>query len=163
MDNSGQSRGFTGWHMASVMIAFFGTIITANVTMAYWASSSWSGMLSKNTYVASQDFNIRAAEAREWTRRGFRGMVEIDRSAVRYFLEGPGDVLSRVTTVTAAFHRPVGDGQDFALELERGADGWYSAARILTPGPWIVDIEAKSDGRTVFHQAERIVVKEHAR
>jgi nitrogen fixation protein FixH len=33
----------------------------------------------------------------------------------------------------------------------------------LAPGAWIVDLEAKSHDRTVFHQAERIVIEEHAK
>lgn len=163
MQDIAQNRGFTGWHMLSIMVAFFGTIISVNVLMAYYANYSWSGMLSKNTYVASQDFNIKAAEAREWARQGFRGKVTVDRSAVSYFLEGPVEALSEVKAVTAVFHRPVGDHQDFAIELQPSADGAYSAAHALAPGPWIVDLEAKSHDRTVFHQAERIVIEEHAK
>jgi nitrogen fixation protein FixH len=155
-----KTRGFTGWHMLSIMIAFFGTIITVNVTMAYYANSSWSGMLSKNTYVASQDFNVKAAEAREWARRGLRGDIAVDRSEVRYRLEGPDAVLATVTKVNAIFHRPVGDGQDFSIELTRSGNGPYSAKHALASGPWIVDIEAKSEARTVFHEAERVVVGE---
>jgi nitrogen fixation protein FixH len=160
MQKTGQIRGFTGWHMTAIMIGFFGTIITANGLMAYHAGSSWSGMLSKNTYVASQDFNIKAAEAREWARQGLRGDVEVGRSSIRYRLDGPGDVLSGVNIVVAIFHRPVGDKQDFALTLRRDADGSYIAEHALDAGPWIVDLAARSGDRTVFHQAERIVVGE---
>lgn len=158
MQTTGQIRGFTGWHMTATMVAFFGTIITANGLMAYYAGSSWSGMLSKNTYVASQDFNIKAAEAREWARQGLRGDVEVGRSAIRYRLDGPDDVISGVSDVVATFHRPVGDKQDFSITLRRGADDLYSAKHELDLGPWIVDLAAKSGDQTVFHQAERIVV-----
>ena len=162
MQDIAQSKGFTGWHMLTIMVAFFGTIISVNVLMAYYANSSWSGMLSKNTYVASQDFNIKAAEARAWARQGFRGKITVDRAAVGYAMESPVDTVSEVQTVTAVFHRPVGDHQDFAINLQPSADGAYSAAHELAPGPWIVDLEAKSYDRTVFHQAERIVIEEHA-
>jgi nitrogen fixation protein FixH len=163
MQEIATKRGFTGWHMLWIMVAFFGTIITVNVTMAFYANSSWSGMLSKNTYVASQDFNIKAAQAREWARQGFRGKITVDRSAISYFLEGPVEAVSEVTTVTAAFNRPVGDDQDFAIDLEPAAGGTFSAAHELAPGPWIVDVEAKSHDRTVFHQAERIVIEERSK
>jgi nitrogen fixation protein FixH len=153
--------GFTGWHMLSIMVAFFGTIITVNVTMAFYANSSWSGMLSKNTYVASQDFNIKAAEAREWARQGFRGNVRVDENVISYFLEGPADKISQVESVSATMHRPVGEDEDFRIELRRSADGSYSAPHGLLPGPWIIDIEAKSHDLTVFHEAERVIVKEH--
>ena len=157
-----KNRGFTGWHMLSIMVGFFGTIISVNLLMAYYANSSWSGMLSKNTYVASQDFNIKAAEAREWARQGFRGSVRVDEHIISYSLQGPVDKISQVESVSATMHRPVGEDEDFSVELRRSADGSYSAPHRLSPGPWIIDIEAKSHDRTVFHEAERVIVKEHA-
>ncbi|MEO0913737.1 MAG: FixH family protein, partial [Pseudomonadota bacterium] len=48
---------FTGWHMFAVMVLFFGTIISVNLTLAYFASQSWTGLVVKNSYVASQHFN----------------------------------------------------------------------------------------------------------
>lgn len=160
MQNLATTKGFTGWHMLAIMVAFFGTIISVNVAMAYYANSSWSGMLSKNTYVASQDFNLKAAEAREWARLGLRGDIAVDHTRVRYRLEGPTDLLADVRTVTAVFHRPVGDGQDLSVELGRDGDGTYAAEHGLASGPWIVDVEAKAAERTIFHQAERVVVTE---
>lgn len=155
-----QDRGFTGRHMLTIMITFFGTIIGANVLMAYYAGSSWSGMLSKNTYVASQDFNLKAAEAREWARQGLRGQVVLEGAYIHYRLDGPDVVLTRVKTVLATFRRPVGDKQDFAVTLTRRADGSYSALHMLKAGPWIIDFAAQSGDGTVFHQAERVVVGE---
>lgn len=163
MEDVANNRAFTGWHMLAIMVAFFGTIISVNVTMAWYANSSWSGMLSNNTYVASQDFNIKAAEAREWAREGLGGKLAVDRSTVAYLLQGPRSLLNDVTSVTAIFRRPVGDGQDFKLPLEVSADGAYSAKHGLAPGPWIVDVETKSGERTVFHQAQRVVVGEGSR
>jgi nitrogen fixation protein FixH len=160
MESTRPNRGFTGTHMAIIMVAFFGTIIGANSLMAYYAGASWSGMLAKNTYVASQDFNRKAAEAREWARLGFRGTVRVEGTALHYRLEGPVAVISGVGTILASFHRPVGDKQDFAIELTPLGDGSYSAQHKLEAGPWIVDLEAKSAGKTIFHHAERIVVAE---
>lgn len=151
-----QGSGFTGWHMFWIMIAFFGTIISVNFTMAYLANSSWSGMLAKNTYVASQDFNKNADRAREWTREGFKGAVSLGGGKVTYRLEGPADVLAAVDHIEATFHRPVGDKQNFAIKLTR--DGaLFTAADVPAEGPWIVDFAAIRDGEVVFHQAERIV------
>ena len=59
---------FTGWHMLAIMLAFFGTIITVNFTMAYLATSSWSGLVVKNTYVASQQFNGKTEAIRQAAR-----------------------------------------------------------------------------------------------
>lgn len=156
MNMTRSGRGFTGWHMLAIMLAFFGTIISVNVTMAWLANSSWSGMLSKNTYVASQDFNKNAARAREWARLGLGGDVAIGDGVVRYRLTGPADVLAKIDRVEASFHRPVGDKQDFAITLTRTGET-FSAARPIPAGPWIVDLAAMQQGELVFHKAERIV------
>lgn len=151
-----RANGFTGRHMLAILIAFFGTVIAVNVLMAYLANTSWSGMLSKNTYVASQDFNRNAARAREWTKEGFRGDLSIEGGMMHYRLEGPADKLAGIDHVEALLHRPVGDKQDFAIRLTREHDR-FSAPATLKPGPWIVDLAAMRGGELVFHQAQRIV------
>jgi nitrogen fixation protein FixH len=156
--NAIRTRAFTGWHMLAIMLAFFGTIISVNVLMAYYAGASWSGMLSKNTYVASQDFNKNAARAREWAKEGLAGDLTIDGEVVRYRLKGPSDIVAKVDHVEAIFHRPVGEKQDFSITLTHQG-GAFSAPHALATGPWVVDLAAMHDGELVFHQAERIVVE----
>jgi nitrogen fixation protein FixH len=73
-----KSKTFTGWHMLAIMVAFFGVVISVNMLMAYYANTSWSGILAKNTYVASQDFNAKAEEARGWAVRGFKGDFSVN-------------------------------------------------------------------------------------
>ena len=51
-------RTFTGRHMTMVLVAFFGTIIVVNFTMARFASSTFGGVVVENSYVASQHFNL---------------------------------------------------------------------------------------------------------
>jgi nitrogen fixation protein FixH len=154
---------FTGWHMLAIMLAFFGTIISVNCLMAYYASSSWSGILAKNTYVASQEFNLKAREAREWAREGFRGTLTHDATTLRYRLAGPMDKIARLPSALAIFHRPVGEKQDFTLVLARDTDGSFVATHTLDPGQWIIDLAAVEDGRTIFHEATRIVIPEAAK
>ncbi|MEM0907985.1 MAG: FixH family protein [Pseudomonadota bacterium] len=66
------ARQFTGRHMLIIMVLFFGVVIAVNITMAMLATSTWSGLLAKNGYVASIDYahndNARkAARERGWT------------------------------------------------------------------------------------------------
>lgn len=155
-----EEKIFTGWHMLAILVAFFGTIITVNVTMAYLANSTWSGMLSSNTYVASQDFNKNAARAREWAKEGFKGTFASEAGMLRYRLAGPADQLATIDYVEAIFHRPVGEQQDFSIKLER--DGEFFAAKdVLAAGPWVVDLASMRGDKVVFHQAERIVAEGH--
>jgi len=52
-------RKFTGWHFFLIMLSAFGVIITANVTLAYFALGSFPGLDVANTYVASQEFDAK--------------------------------------------------------------------------------------------------------
>ena len=63
-DYNPAGKPFTGWHMVVALGLFFGTIITVNLAMAYYANSTWSGLVVKNTYVASQEFNGKVADVR---------------------------------------------------------------------------------------------------
>jgi nitrogen fixation protein FixH len=154
------SRPFTGWHMLAIMIAFFGVVISVNLLMAFYASSSWSGLISKNTYVASQDFNIEAAKARIWAAEGFKGAFTVKERTLEYQLQGPAEKIERLKEVGAIFHRPVGEKQDFTLKLQKVGEGFFTADHSLAAGPWIVDLAAIEDGETIFHQAERMTIAE---
>lgn len=58
--NTQKSRAFTGRHMLATILTFFGVVIAVNLTMATLASTSWTGLVVENTYVASQQFNRKA-------------------------------------------------------------------------------------------------------
>ena len=45
------TRTFTGWHMAVITISFFAVIIAVNLTLAVFASTSWTGLVVANSYV----------------------------------------------------------------------------------------------------------------
>ncbi|KPF44127.1 FixH family protein [Rhizobium sp. AAP43] len=153
-----KSFTFTGWHMVAVMVSFFGVIIAVNFTMAYLATSSWSGLVVKNTYVASQEFNGKTAAIREMLSTGIVGETKVTVSGIRYRLMLPGNVPVVADSVLAHFKRPVGVEHDFELALTPAGDGLYIADRDIQPGNWIVEIMAKTDGRTIMHEANRITV-----
>ena len=149
---------FTGWHMLAVMLAFFGTIIAVNFTMAYLATSTWSGLVVKNTYVASQQFNGKTAAIREMLATGIAGELSVDAKGMRYRLTLPENTSVVADSVTAHFKRPVGTAQDFELQLIPAGDGIYLADRAIIPGSWIVEMQATKDGKLIMHEAKRIAV-----
>ena len=158
MQSEKPSFVFTGWHMLAAMLLFFGTIITVNFTMAYLATSTWSGLVVKNTYIASQEFNGKAAGIRAMLSTGIKGTLEVKDDSIRYGLAMPGDKPVLADKVTAHFKRPVGEHQDFAIELQPVAAGLYAASRPVQPGHWIVEMIAIKDGKTIMHEANRIAV-----
>ncbi|MBP1843271.1 nitrogen fixation protein FixH [Rhizobium petrolearium] len=156
--NHQKSFIFTGWHMAGVMVLFFGTIISVNFYMAYNAITSWSGLVAQNTYVASQQFNGKAAEARALSATGVTGKLNVAGSDLRYEVFHPKDGPVAADSLILQFKRPVGEHQDFELDLAPGTKGVFTATHELLPGQWIVDASAFRDGKRILHQAERIAV-----
>ena len=149
---------FTGWHMLAIMLAFFGTIITVNFTMAYFATSTWSGLVVKNTYVASQEFNGKTAAIKEMLATGIAGDLSVDTKGMRYRLTLPNNVPVVADSVLADFKRPVGEHQDFELVLTPAGDGLYLAETAVLPGSWIVEIKATKGGKMIMHEAKRVTV-----
>ena len=70
-----QPKPFTGRHMLFAMLAFFGVIIAVNLTMAAFATKSWTGLVVKNSYVASQAFNRELEQAKVQAARGWTGDI----------------------------------------------------------------------------------------
>lgn len=149
---------FTGWHMLAIMLAFFGTIIAVNFTMAYFATSTWSGLVVKNTYVASQEFNGKTAAIKEMLATGIAGELSVDGKGMRYRLTLPGNTPVVADSVLAHFKRPVGDHQDFEQVLTPAGDGLYLAEKAVLPGSWIVEMKATKGGKLIMHEAKRITV-----
>lgn len=149
---------FTGWHMILVMFLFFGTIISVNFYMAWQATHTWSGLVVKNTYIASQEFNGKVAEAKVLTATGVTGKVIIDGGTIRYSIAQPGDLPVEADLLTLNFKRPVGEHQDFTLELQPVGEGQFETRHEVLPGAWIVEADATRDGKRILHHTERVSV-----
>lgn len=149
---------FTGWHMLGVMVLFFGTIITVNLIMAWNATHSWSGLVVPNTYVASQQFNGKVAEAKALAASGIEGSLTVEGGQVTYRVVDAKGAPVFADDVAATFKRPVDEREDFTLVLEPAGQGLYRAARAIPSGQWVVDISTERDGRKVFHQTVRTLV-----
>lgn len=129
-------RRFTGWHMAAIMVAFFATIIGVNLTMAWFAAASWSGLVVQNSYVASQNFNATTAGKRREAALGWRGTISHDSQSFSLRLSDAAGQPVIATSVTAVIGRPATAAQDFTVDLIATGNGTYSAAAALAPGVW---------------------------
>jgi nitrogen fixation protein FixH len=154
-----QPKEFTGRHMLFTMVAFFGVVITVNLVMARFAITTWSGLVVPNTYVASQEFNAKAAEARAIDALGYRMKLipnvdglEID------FIDSAGN-LALADSIIAELRRPVGEHHDRHMVLTRDPDGIYRAAGELAEGEWIATVTATRDGQTIYRKGRRFHVK----
>ena len=149
-------REFTGRKMLLIMLAFFGVIISVNVYMAYSAVSTFPGLEVENSYVASQEFNARAAAQRalgwsvEFTREGNELVLNLqDRDGK--------EVLPR--SINAVLGRPTYAGDDITLDF-RLVGNAYRAEAELAPGPWRLFLDAVAQDGTLYKKRLHLVVDE---
>ena len=150
---------FTGWHMLAVMLAFFGVIIAVNVTLAVFASTSWSGFVVKNSYVASQEFNSKAAVARAQEALGWTSKLVIAGGTIRYSLMDSKDRPVAVTGATATFRRPAYEAEDEMIPLTVTPDASLVASRTLRDGIWIVELLTEAGLEHPYREARRITIR----
>lgn len=132
-------RELTGRHVLMMAVAFFGVIITVNITMAVLANTSWTGLIAKNGYVASIDFakherERRIAEALGWSVdiQSHGGVVQVALSDT----DGLG-----VEAAAAATAKRVLDDDAAPMVLQPNGAGRWSATTALGPGDWVVMVE----------------------
>lgn len=142
------SRGFTGRHMWATMVGFFGLVIAVNFTMAWFASSTFGGVVVANSYVASQQYNGWLRAARVQAGLGWQTRLAIDAERhVTLAVSGGGAAGGYVASGTA--HHPLGRAPDVALAFGPGADGGLRSLASLPAGRWLVRVTARRDGRTL--------------
>ncbi|MCB8838588.1 FixH family protein [Aurantimonas sp. VKM B-3413] len=157
--NSRAPREFTGRHMALVMALFFGTIISVNVTMAYFAESTWSGLVVENSYVASQTFDADTAKREQEVARGWDARVAYADGQFRVdFVDAAGKPVTDAAASVTIGH-PVNANFDRTLTLEPVAGGGYGAKTQLTSGRWEARLVLTAEGLTPWHRAVRFSVE----
>lgn len=154
------TREFTGWHMIGVLALFFGTIISVNLTMAWFATHSWTGLVVKNSYVASQEFNERTAERQRELALGWAGQVEYGDATFSIALkDGKGEPLSGAI-VTALIGRPAFDAEDRTVTLDVSGRGIYSTDMDLATGIWSAKVQVTGAAGEIWNREYRFIVKD---
>lgn len=143
MSTASRQREFTGWHMLAIMVAFFSLIIIVNLTMAFFARSSWTGFVVENTYVASQQFNEKAAEGRAQAALGWKTELTIANGTVSYRLTDKAGNVVTPKRATVSFRRPAYASEDEEVVLSGRGDGAMAAPVAVRDGLWIVEMHAE--------------------
>ena len=150
---------FTGRHMVMVMLAFFGVIIAVNLTMATLANTTWSGLIVKNSYVASQHFNAQAQTARAQIALGWTGTMGYAAGTFRYILVDAAGTPVPVAASEAFFRRPADDRHDQTIAMSPSGPGALAGTVELKDGVWIFEIAAAAGLETPYREVKRIAVK----
>jgi nitrogen fixation protein FixH len=138
--SNGATKPFTGYHMAAILIGFFGIVIAVNIYMARRAIGSFGGTVVENSYVASQNYNDWLAEAERQKQLGW--------AATATRADG-GRVRVRVTenssaglgfTVTGAAQHPLGRAPQVQLSFTGQGNGEWLSNEAVPSGRWQLHI-----------------------
>lgn len=150
-----QPKEFTGRKMLLVMVSFFAVIISVNVFMAYSAVSTFPGLEVENSYVASQQFNERAA-----AQRALGWELSVTREANELVLDlrdSDGEVTP--ASISATIGRPTFSGDDQELSFRLVGEN-YRAEAELAPGPWRLFLDVVAQDGTLYKKRIHLVVEE---
>ena len=128
----------------------------------YYAGTTWTGLVVKNTYVESQKFNDRTAALRQQKALGWdatfiyrEGFVVVD------VVQPLAETGSKASSVMLKLGRPVQEGEDRVLQLHQTGIGQYSADVQLQPGLWEAHVLVRDSSEIeLLAQGFRFVVKE---
>lgn len=143
------AKPFTGRHMALVMAGFFGVVVGVNALMANFAIASFSGVVVKNAYVASQGFNALLGAAKADRALGWK--LALARGAggtVRFMLTDASGAPLRGAQLRAQAVHPLGKKAAAAMVPQEVAPGIYAAP--LAAGRWLIAAEVRAGGQ-VWH------------
>lgn len=156
MEKSKPQRRFTGWHMLIIMLSFFTVVIGVNLFMAMSALDAWTGLVVKNTYVASQEYNRKLEANRAQHALGWTSNVEIKQQQFIFsLLDGEKNPI-KAEQVLAQINRPVGTKEDLSLVLELQENGTYAAPAELALGVWNIHIVASFADQPSFEHYYKI-------
>jgi nitrogen fixation protein FixH len=146
---------FTGRHFLLIMAAAFAIIITANLTLAYFAVGSFPGLDVANTYVASQHFNNRrqAQDALGW-----QSHITYERGVLQLRLIDAQGAPAMPHTLTMRVGAAATGQMDQVLDIEAAA-GYYTAPVMLANGNWVVFIDAVAEDGTLFSERRALVLR----
>ncbi|WP_083100590.1 FixH family protein [Pseudophaeobacter leonis] len=142
------TREFTGRHMLMVFCGAFGVIISVNLALAYNAVKTFPGLEVKNSYVASQEFDVRrsAQQSLGWSVYASalddQVMLEITDAT-----GAPVEVAKLSATLGRATH--VKDDQFPDFQFNGTA---YVAPADLGPGNWNIRMVARAKNGVEFTQ-----------
>lgn len=136
-------RVFTGRHMAMILVAFFGVVITVNIVMARFALSTFGGTVVDNSYVASQHYNEWLARAAAQDRLGWERSVTVDADRrVRLLIRRDGAALGGLQ-VRATLSHPLGRVEPRPLHFAPAPGGGLRTAEALPAGRWRLDLSVR--------------------
>ncbi len=158
IENS-DTKKFTGKHMLLIMFCFFGVIISVNMGMAYIASKSWTGLVVKSSYVASQHYNDKLIDAAQQKKLGLYSDASYGKDTFFFTVKDKNDKALTLNNVTIKLGRPAFEQDDKVLNFKNLQKESLTLPLSLKKGVWAVEIEAETNQKT-YRRHLRIFVND---
>lgn len=155
-----RSAQFTGKHMLLVMVCFFGVIIIVNFSMAYLASNTWTGLVVKNTYVASQQFNETLAAAEKQNALGLSSRIAYHKNQLVFSVRDRNGERVSISNPVLKIGRPAFEQDDKSLSFLPANDFSNRITLHLEPGVWAMTITGAVNGEP-YRRDARLFVSEN--
>ena len=151
---------FTGRRMAYLMGSFFAVVVSANLLMAFLASRSWTGLVVKNAYVASQRFDDVTRKLEKSAAMDVHATLSYRAGELRVRLHQASGNPVPARSAALNIGRPSHEGEDRSLPMACGPSGVCAAKTRLAPGIWTGRIDAEMGDGAVWSHHFRIVAGE---
>lgn len=155
-----EQKPLTGRKVLAIMVAAFAVIIAANLTMLFAATGSFPGLVVKNSYIASQEFDRKTAAQRAL---GWTAATEYEAGRLTVTMTGRDGEPVTGLAVVAVIGRPASDRDDVRLPLTEPAGarlGTYAAALDLAPGRWRIEILGTGANGAAYEAAAEFLVRD---
>lgn len=148
------TRELKGYHVLIIAVSAFSIIIAANLAMLFAATGSFPGLVVKNSYVASQDWNARTAEqqALGWTQE-----VTYQGGAVEIVLTDTSGTPVTAAEMQVTVGRPATQALDQVFQVSGTSP--YRIEIPLDSGRW--RIEMHSTGSESYRKSASLYVPEN--
>jgi nitrogen fixation protein FixH len=152
-----------GWWYPYIFVAGFVLVLLVNLTMAYFATSTFSGLTNDHAYEAGLAYNQTLAAARKQEEMGWTVNSTVDPEANHgahitvSYLDRDGKPVEDLT-VRATLIRPTAKGHDREVTLAHVAPGTYATLQEMPlSGIWDMTVTARG-GEVGYTLARRIIV-----
>jgi len=150
-----EGKPLTGRKVLIIVLAFFGVIIAANVTLMVSAITTFPGLEVQNSYVASQKFDARARAQRAL---GWDVQASAEQGGVRLVIRNAEGAFVTPQVLSVRVGHPTNAAHDQMLQFIPDADGLFAAVA-LPRGPWRLFVTATAADGTEYTSRLELLVR----
>lgn len=160
-----KTRRFTGWHFLIFIVGFFAVVITANVTMAYLALDTFSGLETEDAYRKGRDYNETLQAAKRQEALGWKEEISLIKNGEganashHITLTLRGAEAETDLKVTLLVRRPATDVDDQLIALVETTPATFEGVvKSLAVGRWKLSLVVKKLDEEIFRKNSEFVV-----